>query len=142
MWVSRVTCHMSRVTCQMSLTKWWSLSCHKSHVSVMCHKSRATCHMSRVTCQMFFFVFLLFKVVKLIGGGSVINGAYPFYFFYNGNINFFKVNKPGGLWQSGKYFFVKTQLEAFFCKDTLWGIFLWRHNLRHFSLFRYILGSI
>ena len=46
--------------------------------------SRVTCHMSRVTCHMshffyffffFFFSFFSDKVVKLIGGGSVINGA-------------------------------------------------------------------
>ena len=34
--------------------------------------SRVTCHVSRVTCH-----FFSDKVVKLIGGGSVINGAYP-----------------------------------------------------------------
>ena len=41
---------------------------------VTCHVSRVTCHMSRVTCHM------LNKLVKLIGGGSVINGAYPVQF--------------------------------------------------------------
>ena len=35
------------------------------------------CHVSRVTCFFFFFVFFLDKVVELIGGGSVINGATP-----------------------------------------------------------------
>ena len=49
--MSRVTCHVSRV---------------------MCHVSRVTCHMSHV----FFFVFFD-KLVELIGGGSVINGATP-----------------------------------------------------------------
>ena len=52
---------------------------------VMCHVSRVTCHMSRVTCPMsHFLIFLIFfffsfsdKVVNLIGGGSVINVAYP-----------------------------------------------------------------
>ena len=49
---------------------------------VTCHVSRVTCHVSNVTirkkdnnnnnCH---------KVVELVGGGSVINGAYPFYFF-------------------------------------------------------------
>ena len=34
--------------------------------------------MSHVTCHMYFF---FDKLVKLIGGGSVINGAYPFYFY-------------------------------------------------------------
>ena len=54
--MSCVMCHMSRVTC------------HMSHV---------TCHLSHVTCHIFFCYCCFFgKVVKLIGGGSVINGAY------------------------------------------------------------------
>ena len=59
--MSHVTCHVSRVTC---------------------HVSRVTCHMSRVTCHLFIFLlfFFLDKVVKLIGGGSVMNGAYPVQF--------------------------------------------------------------
>ena len=36
--------------------------------------SRVACHVSRVTCYVF-FVCVFYKVVKLIGGGSVINGA-------------------------------------------------------------------
>ena len=52
---------------------------------VICHVSRVTCHVSHVTCQLshvfFFFFFLFFKKmdkgVELVGGGSVINGAYP-----------------------------------------------------------------
>ena len=45
--------------------------CHKSHV--LCHMSHATCHMSYVmcTCQ------VRKKMVELVGGGSVINWAYP-----------------------------------------------------------------
>ena len=50
--------------------------------------SLVTCHMSRVTCHMSFFSFFFLvkksknlkkmdKVVELVGGGSVINGAYP-----------------------------------------------------------------
>ena len=35
--------------------------------------------------------FLLDKVVDLVGGGSVINRAYPVYFFFN-NINGFGAN--------------------------------------------------
>ena len=35
-----------------------------------------TCHVSCGTC-IFEFVYLLDKVVELVGGGSVINGAYP-----------------------------------------------------------------
>ena len=44
-----------------------------SHVT--CHVSHGTCHMSCVTCNMsqfFIIIFFLDKVVKLIGGGSVI----------------------------------------------------------------------
>ena len=49
---------------------------------VTCHVSRVTCHMSRVILFFFFyfiylFFFFLDKVVELIGGGSVINGATP-----------------------------------------------------------------
>ena len=49
--LQHVTCHVSHVTCCMSDFMW---------------------HMSCVTCHIFFD-----NVVKLIGGGSVINGAYP-----------------------------------------------------------------
>ena len=47
---------------------------------VTCHMSRVTCHMSRVTYIYIFFYFLfffLYKLVELVGGGSVINGATP-----------------------------------------------------------------
>ena len=48
-----------------------------------CHVSRVTCHVSHVTCHMLFFlVGGGDKVVKLIGGGSVINGAYPVTLFF------------------------------------------------------------
>ena len=42
-------------------------------------QSHVTCHLSRVTCHMYFFFpeKKLDKVVELVGGGSVINGAYP-----------------------------------------------------------------
>ena len=66
-------CHKSRVTC------------HVSHV--MYHMSHVTRHMSRVTCHMsqFFLLFLssLEKVVKLVGGGFVINGATPSSLFFS-----------------------------------------------------------
>ena len=55
---------------------------------VMCHVSPVTSHLSLVTCHLWhvkkkrrkvFFLSLkkLDKVVELVGGGSVINGAYP-----------------------------------------------------------------
>ena len=39
--------------------------------------SRITCHMSHVTCHVSHVTFFFYKVLKLIGGGSVINRAYP-----------------------------------------------------------------
>ena len=52
--------------------------------------SGVTCQVSRVRCQMsgvmyhvfvlFFLLLCLDKFVELVGGGSVINEAYPFYF--------------------------------------------------------------
>ena len=42
-----------------------------------------TCHLSRVTCHLshdFNFNFV-YKLLKLVGGGSVIDRAYPVYFF-------------------------------------------------------------
>ena len=46
------------------------------------------CHVSHVTCQLSHVIFFLFikkfdKVVELVGGGSVINGAYPVYLYYD-----------------------------------------------------------
>ena len=54
------TCHVSHVTCHVSC--------------VMCHVSHVTCHMSHVKCNKSHF-FFSDKLVKLVGGGSVINGA-------------------------------------------------------------------
>ena len=39
--------------------------------------SHVMCHMSPVTCHKSFFLSFIYKGVKLVGGGSVINGAYP-----------------------------------------------------------------
>ena len=75
------------------------------HVScVMCHVSCVKCRLSPVTCQNNFFLhnkiyitdfFLslkkLDKVVELVGGGSVLNGAYPvllMYYFVNKELDF------------------------------------------------------
>ena len=55
------TCHVSHVKC---------------HMSVMCHMSSVTCQVSHVFFLSSFFLNIFFyKVVKLVGGGSVINGA-------------------------------------------------------------------
>ena len=49
------------------------VTCHMSHVT--CDVSHVMCHVSNV---ILFYLFYFFdKVVKLIFGGSVINGAYP-----------------------------------------------------------------
>ena len=48
------------------------VKCHMSRVMVMCHMSRVTCH-------------IFFKVVKLVCGGSVINGATPSSLFIYSN---------------------------------------------------------
>ena len=58
--------------------------CHRSYV--MCHESPVTCHLSPVTCHLshvfFSFLSIIFfdKVVELVGGESVIKGAYPVQF--------------------------------------------------------------
>ena len=75
----------------------YHVSCVTCHVSlVTCHMSPVMCHLSPVTCQkyLFFYIFIikknkkkikilqkiLDKVVELVRGGSVINGAYPVQF--------------------------------------------------------------
>ena len=75
----------------------------------MCHVSRVTCHVSHVTCHMsrfFFFFFFSFlfsdKVVKLIGGGSVINGGLPRLVI--NNILFFTIQTlHKGFYKLGEY---------------------------------------
>ena len=59
--------------------------CHVSCVT--CPVSRVTGHLSHVTCHLSHVKIFLFKhkknlkkwakLVELVGGGSVINGAYP-----------------------------------------------------------------
>ena len=55
------------------------------HMScVMCQVSGVTCQVSRVRClvsHIFFYFIFFYKVVGLVGGGSVINGAYPVKFY-------------------------------------------------------------
>ena len=49
-----------------------------------CVTPHVTCHVSHVTCHnyfyLYFFIFFSDKAVKLLGGGSVINRAYPVQF--------------------------------------------------------------
>ena len=49
-----------------------NITCHWSHVT--CHMSGARCHRSQ-----YYYIFF-YKVVGLVGEGSVINGAYAVYF--------------------------------------------------------------
>ena len=51
--------------------------CHMSHVRY--HVSDYRCYMSDVMCHVSDVgsIFFKDKVVELVGGGSVINGAYP-----------------------------------------------------------------
>ena len=77
---SPTTCHMSQVMCHMSC-----VTCHVSHVT--CHMSHVIYYMSHVFFSLFFLLFLD-KMVGLVGGGSVINGAYPVQFSLQ--INTFK----------------------------------------------------
>ena len=60
--VSRVMCHMSHVTCRMSKKKLHFFSIKKTKKNLPKK---------------------LDKVVELVGGGSVINGAYPVQFYTN-----------------------------------------------------------
>ena len=57
------------------------VSCVMCHVSpVTCHVSPVTCHLSLVRCHLKKKIILQKKldtVVELVGGASVINGAYP-----------------------------------------------------------------
>ena len=46
----------------------------------MCHVSGVTCQMSHVTCHMSNIDIFFYKVLKLVFGGSLINGAYPVWF--------------------------------------------------------------
>ena len=48
--------------------------CHMLHVT--CHVSGVRCLVSGVTCH-FFLLLFLDNGVELVGGGSVINRAYP-----------------------------------------------------------------
>ena len=38
--------------------------------------------MSHVMCNYFYFYLFFLQIGELVGGGSVINGANPIYFFY------------------------------------------------------------
>ena len=62
------------------------------HVSpVTCHVSPVTCHMLHVICIIIFFLIKkkkMDKVLVLVIGGSVTNGAYPTKFIYESVLKF------------------------------------------------------
>ena len=61
------------------LTQCWPYPMfHVSHV--ICHVSDVECHVSDVTCHVSDVTKKNYKVVERVGGGSVINGAFPIYF--------------------------------------------------------------
>ena len=77
------TCHVSHVTCHfLTIPKpYHHVSCVPYHMSdVTFHLSLVMYHISGVTYHTFFLLFFFQKVVELVGGGSVINGAYPVQF--------------------------------------------------------------
>ena len=49
--------------------------------TVMCQISCVKCHMSHVTCHVSLVMFFFDKLVKRVGGGSVINGLAESIFF-------------------------------------------------------------
>ena len=58
----------------------------------MCHVSPVRCHVSRVTCHL--SQNQMEKMVELVGGWSVINGAYPVWFLLKINSsNVFPINR-------------------------------------------------
>ena len=83
--VSGVTCHMSVVTSQVSHVTFNSQMARarklffkrKSSPLPTFHLSYVTCHVSHVKCHILFIYIFFYKVVKLLGGGSIINEADP-----------------------------------------------------------------
>ena len=80
------------------------VTCHMSHI--MCHMSSVTCHVSRVMYHAYIYIYLVFihfssldKKVEIVGGGSVINSAYPVQFqtslLDNKYLNFIKKKNLG-----------------------------------------------
>ena len=59
---------------------WGAKILRKCSPLTRCHMSCVICHVSCVKCHIFFF---FYKVLKLFCGGSVINGAYLIYIFFN-----------------------------------------------------------
>ena len=62
---------------------------------VRCQVSGVRCHLSGVTCQVKYFIIFLDKVMKIVGLGFVINGAYPVQFKKLCFINIFVIHGEG-----------------------------------------------
>ena len=115
---STVTCQVSHVMCPMSC-----VTCHLSHVT--CHLSHVTCHSSILFLFILFIYF--YKGLKLVDGGSVINGPY---LSTSSDIQVFPLNSKHGLTScyncpifliiivgpdAYKFRKIKTKTLAFFC---------------------------
>ena len=96
-----------------------------------CHVSHVTCHMSNVICHMsqfiLFYLFLILDtVVKLSGGGSVINGAYPVYFLGDNGKNWIlewgKISKFDILFSPEKYINMGAQYNQKMENCNIWGV--------------------
>ena len=75
--------HCQSQTGRVSVLKFWEnvhpTLCVRCQVSdFTCHVSPVTCHLSRVRLhKKKIYIYILKKILKLVGGGSVINGLYP-----------------------------------------------------------------
>ena len=85
---SKSSKHHKSQTIRAGDLKFWHNVHHLSHVMfhvpcVICHVSPVTCHVSQVTCTktktniIYIFCFFFYKLVELVVGRLVINGAYP-----------------------------------------------------------------
>ena len=78
-WLTDPLVQISSEHCQSQTGRAWELKFWENFhptLCVMCHMSRVMCHVSPVTCHMSKKKLSLKKVVELVGGGYVINGAY------------------------------------------------------------------
>ena len=68
-----------KTLCITNRKSWGAEILGKCLPTTMCHKSCASCHWSRVMCHILSFLIWIwiYKLVKLVGGGSVINGSTP-----------------------------------------------------------------
>ena len=82
--MSHDTCHMSGVGCPVSGVKCQVSGVRRQVSGVRCQVSGITCQVSGVTVffpsiflKYYLILIFLDKVVELVVGRSVINGAYP-----------------------------------------------------------------